>query len=101
MKVLVKLHKYLDLVGFCLFAPAVLQLILALSFGGVTYLWNSPQVIGLFCGAAATFLVWLLWNRHKGPDALLPPAMLACTAVWTSGLDQAFLMAASSGALSK
>ncbi|KAK4665413.1 hypothetical protein QC763_401570 [Podospora pseudopauciseta] len=99
MKVLVKLHKYLDLVGFCLFAPAVLQLILALSFGGVTYPWNSSQVIGLFCGAAATFLVWLLWNRHKGPDALLPPAMLARTAVWTSGLYQAFLMAAVYGAI--
>lgn len=99
LSVLYKLHKYLDLVGFCLFAPAVLMLIMALQFGGVTYPWNSSQVIGLFCGTGATFAVWLYWNYRKGSDALLPPAMLARTAVWTSGLYQAFLMAAIYGAI--
>ena len=99
MTVLPKLHHYLDLVGFCLFAPAVLQLILALQFGGTQFPWNSSQVIGLFCGAAATFAVWLWWNQRKGADALLPAAMVARTTVWTSGLYQAFLMAAVYGAI--
>lgn len=99
MAILRELHRHLDLVGFCLFAPAVLQLILALQYGGTTFPWNSSQVIGLFCGAAATFAVWLFWNRRKGADALLPPAMVARTAVWTSGLYQAFLMAAVYGAI--
>ncbi|RYP66871.1 hypothetical protein DL769_005903 [Monosporascus sp. CRB-8-3] len=99
MSVLPKLHHYLDLVGFCLFAPAVLQLILALQFGGTSHPWNSSQVIGLFCGAAATFIVWLFWNRSKGADALLPQSMVARTAVWTSGLYQAFLMSAVYGAI--
>jgi hypothetical protein len=97
--ILRKLHRYLDLVGFALFAPAVLQLILALQFGGTTLPWNSSQVIGLFCGAAATFVLWLIWNRYKGADALLPAAMVTRIAVWTSGLYQAFLMAAVYGAI--
>ncbi|KAK4116025.1 MFS general substrate transporter [Canariomyces notabilis] len=97
--ILRKLHRYLDLVGSSLFAPAVLQLILALQFGSTTFPWNSSQVIGLFCGAAATFVVWLIWNRYRGADALLPAAMITRTAVWTSGLYQAFLMAAVYGAI--
>ncbi|KAK4158685.1 major facilitator superfamily domain-containing protein [Cladorrhinum sp. PSN259] len=99
VQVLLKLHKHLDLIGFCRVAPAVLQLILALNFGGVTHPWKSPHVIGLFCGSAATFVVWFFWNRYKGADALLPPAMVSCTAVWTSGLFQSFLMSAVYGAI--
>ncbi|KAJ8062112.1 hypothetical protein OCU04_008673 [Sclerotinia nivalis] len=96
--ILPKLHHYLDLVGFALFAPAVLQLLLALQFGGNKYSWNSSQVIGLFCGAAVTFVVWLLWNRHKGDDALLPHSMISRRTVWSAGIYQAFLMSAVYGA---
>jgi hypothetical protein len=53
-----------------------LQLLLALQFGGRTYPWNSSQVIGLFVGAAATFAVWFLWNRHRGEDAMMPRALI-------------------------
>lgn len=56
-------------------------------------------MIGLFCGAAATFVVWLFWNRRKGDDALIPQSMVTRTAVWMSGLYQAFLMAAVYGAI--
>ncbi|KAI0421705.1 hypothetical protein F5X98DRAFT_219950 [Xylaria grammica] len=57
-----KLHRHLDLIGFFLLAPATLQLILALRFGGVNYPWNSSQVIGLFVGAFATGVAWVFWN---------------------------------------
>ncbi|EPE26279.1 MFS general substrate transporter [Glarea lozoyensis ATCC 20868] len=97
--VLAKLHHYLDLVGFALFAPAVLQLLLALQYGGNAYPWGSSRVIGLFCGSAATFGVWLLWNFHKGDDALLPRSMIRRTAVWASGAYQAFLMSAVYGGI--
>ncbi|KAI2602756.1 major facilitator superfamily domain-containing protein [Hypoxylon sp. NC1633] len=96
--VLVRLHQYLDLLGFVLFAAAVLQLILALQFGGNNYAWNSSQVIGLFCGSGVTGIVWFFWNRYKGEEALLPYSMISRTAVWSSGLYQAFLMAAVYGA---
>lgn len=99
VKVLPRLHHYLDLLGFALFAPAVLQLLLALQYGSQTYPWNSSRVIGLFCGAGATFAVWLLWNFRMGDRALLPHSLISRTTIWTSGMYQAFLMSAVYGAI--
>lgn len=92
--ILPHLHRYLHLVGFALFAPAVLQLLLALQYGGNEYAWNFSRVIGLLCGSGVTFIVWILWNRSKGEDDLLPHAMIGKMEVWTSGVYQGFLMAA-------
>ncbi|KAH8646477.1 efflux pump [Tricladium varicosporioides] len=99
LSILKKLHHYLDLIGFPLFAPAVLQLLLALQYGGNMYAWNSSQVIGLFCGSASIFIVWFFWNCHKGDDALLPHSMIHRTAVWASGVYQGFLIAAVYGGI--
>lgn len=97
--VLRSVHHHLDLVGFLLFAPAVLQLLLALQYGGNQYPWNSSRVIGLFCGAGATFIVWYIWNLRKGDDAMLPHSLISRTEVWSSGLYQAFLISAVYGAI--
>lgn len=97
-RAVVDLHHKLDLVGFVLFAPAVLQLLLALQFGGNDYVWGSSQVIGLFCGAGATFVVWLVWNLRMGDAAFLPASMIGRRTVWTAGLYQMLLMAAVFGA---
>ncbi|KAL9065886.1 MAG: hypothetical protein Q9161_007939 [Pseudevernia consocians] len=51
MSVVRSLHSDLDLVGFSIFAPALIMLLLALQWGGTTFAWNSSQIIGLFCGA--------------------------------------------------
>ncbi|KAI1204467.1 MFS general substrate transporter [Annulohypoxylon truncatum] len=96
---LLKLHQHLDLVGFFLFAPAVLQLLLALQFGGQAYPWSSSQVIGLFCGAAATAVVWFFWNLSRRDDAMLPLAMISQKNVLASGIYIAFLMSAVFGAI--
>ncbi|GAB1314339.1 hypothetical protein MFIFM68171_04549 [Madurella fahalii] len=92
LSVLPQLHHHLDLIGFTLFAPAVIQLLLALQYGGNEFAWNSSQVIGLFCGAAATGIVWLVWNNHKGDAALLPPAMIRRRTVWSAAMFNAFQM---------
>ncbi|KAI1281633.1 major facilitator superfamily domain-containing protein [Xylaria sp. FL0933] len=94
-----QLHRHLDLIGFVLFAPAVLQLLLALQYGGNQFPWNSSRVIGLFAGSAANFIVWFIWNRRKGNGALLPYAMIGRTAVWASGVYQGLLMAAVYGGI--
>lgn len=99
MSVVRQLHRHLDLIGFVLFAPAVLQLLLALQYGGNQFPWNSSRVIGLFCGSAANFAVWFFWNRHKGDGALLPYSMIGKTAVWASGVYQGLLMAAVYGGI--
>jgi hypothetical protein len=56
--VLQKLRR-LDLIGFSLFTPTTIQLILALQWGGIKFSWNSATVIGLFCGASGNLLVFL------------------------------------------
>lgn len=99
LTVLSKLHRHLDLIGFCLFAPAVLQLLLALQYGGNQFAWRSSQVIGLFCGSAATFAVWVLWNRHRGDDALLPHSMISRRMIWVSGLFQGLFMSSLYGSI--
>lgn len=89
--ILPQLHRKLDLVGFVLFAPAPIQLLLALQYGGQAYPWKSATVIGLFCGSAANFVVWGLWNYHKGDAALIPFSTAKKQAVWTSTVTQMLL----------
>ncbi|CAI7636444.1 unnamed protein product [Penicillium glandicola] len=84
LSVLRSLHTSLDLLGFAIFAPALLMLLLALEWGGTKFAWNSSEIIGLFCGAGATFIVFLLWNYHKGDAALLPFSIARQRAVWSS-----------------
>ncbi|ROW03612.1 hypothetical protein VPNG_07165 [Cytospora leucostoma] len=96
--VLQNIHHHLDLLGFALFAPAIVMLLLALQFGGNEYPWNSSQVIGLFCGAGAIFIVWMVWNYHKGADALLPVAIIRRRVIWMSGVNYTFLLSTLFGA---
>ncbi|EAQ84790.1 hypothetical protein CHGG_08804 [Chaetomium globosum CBS 148.51] len=67
-----RLHRELDLLGFALIAPACIQLLLALSWGGSKLAWESPTIIGLFCGAGATGLLWIAWDWYRGDEALIP-----------------------------
>lgn len=87
-----KLHHHLDLAGFVLFAGSVVQLLLALQYGGNQFPWRSSEVIGLFCGAAATFLAWFAWNYHQKDNALLPLSMISRRPVWAGALYQGLLM---------
>jgi hypothetical protein len=74
----------LDLVGFALFAPAAIQFFLALDYGGHQFAWNSATIIGLFCGAGATFIIFLVWEYFKGDNAMVPFSMFKHRAVWSS-----------------
>ena len=84
MSVVRTLHTSLDLVGFAIFASAFVMLLLALQWGGSTYAWSDSRVIGLFCGAGATAIVWLFWDHHKGDTALIPFSMVRQRTVWAS-----------------
>ncbi|KAJ5183451.1 hypothetical protein N7492_001067 [Penicillium capsulatum] len=77
-------RRELDLFGFALFAPAAIQLLLALEYGQGEHAWNSATVIGLFCGAGGTFIVFLLWEYRQGDRAMIPLAMVAQRTVWSS-----------------
>ncbi|KAI1775073.1 MFS general substrate transporter [Hypoxylon cercidicola] len=92
MKIVSKLHHHLDLLGFALLAPAIIQLLLALQYGGNQFAWNSSQVIGLFVGSGATFIVWGAWNYYRGDNALLPFSVMKRQVVWASALNYSFQM---------
>ena len=74
------------------------MLLLALQYGGNDFAWNSSQVIGLFCGSGANFIIWCAWNYHKGYDALLPFPIIKRRAIWASGANYTIVMSALFGA---
>lgn len=84
ISVLRSLHTSLDLFGFSIFAPALIMLLLALQWGGTAYNWNGSQIIGLFCGAGVTLVVFLFWDYHKGDAAMLPFSIASRRTVWAS-----------------
>lgn len=86
------LHNKLDLVGFFLFAPSCIMLLLAMQWGGNEYPWDSATVIGLFCGFAGNLIVWAIWNYYKRDKALIPFSMVGNTTVWTSCIFLGILM---------
>ena len=92
LAVLKTLPAKLDLIGFALFAPAIIQLLLALQWGGITYAWNGAKIIGLFCGAGGTFAVFLAWDYHKGDNAMIPFSMVGRRIVWSSCVTYGLFM---------
>ena len=68
--------KKLDLLGFAIFALAAIQFLLALEWGGTRYRWNSATILGLFCGAAGTFALFLTIEYRKGNAAMIPFPMV-------------------------
>ena len=67
-----ELPRRVDPVGFLLFAPAIIELLLAISWGGANFAWSSPTIIGLFCGSVATMVAFAMWSRYAGEKALIP-----------------------------
>ena len=84
----------LDLIGFALFSPAAIMLLLALQFGGNAYPWDSAVVIGLFCGAGITAVLFLLWERRRGDRAMIPFGIVRRRVVYCSALNGAALVVA-------
>lgn len=77
------LNKF-DLFGFVLFAPATIQLLLALQFGGNNFSWDSATIIGLFCGAGGTLILFILWEYYQKEDAMIPLSLIRQRPIWSS-----------------
>lgn len=91
LEVLPTFYKTFDLVGFVLFAPAAIMFLLALEWGGNEYPWNDSRIIGLFCGAGATAVVFLGWEYYKGRDAMIPFHLITQRVAYTSYANVAAL----------
>ncbi|KAI9149944.1 MFS-type transporter calB [Paramyrothecium foliicola] len=82
----------LDVQGFLLLSPTAVMFLMALQFGSAEYGWASSIVIGLFCGSAALFALFLVWEYKRGTEAMIPWPMVRKQVVWTSCLNYGFLM---------
>jgi MFS family permease len=76
----------LDLLGFSLFAPFSIMILMALQWGGQEYPWSSPTIIGLLCGGVGAFIVFLFWEWYIGEKAMIPFSILRKRVVWSSCL---------------
>lgn len=84
LSVLEIIRTKLDLFGFVLFAPAAIQFFLALDEGGRQYAWNSSVIIGLFCGAGAMIILFVIWEWRQGDNAMIPFSVIKLLPVWSS-----------------
>jgi hypothetical protein len=76
----------LDPVGFVLFAPTCIMVLLALQWGGSTYAWNSATIIGLFVGFGASLGTFFFWESRRGDTAMVPLSILRQRVIYSSCL---------------
>ena len=90
-----KTFKQLDPVGFILFAPFYVMLLLALEWGGTTYAWDSSRVLGLLIGSLHTLCVFIAWERYIGAEtSMLPLPLLRQRIIYSSCLTGLFQLGA-------
>ena len=65
--------KRLDPLGLLFFVPSMVCLILALQWGGTSYPWSAPRIIGLLVTFAITFVIFLV-VEFLTPDTAMAPA---------------------------
>ncbi len=63
-------HK-IDYLGASLLAGFAVGVVLATSWGGTTYPWGSPVIIGLFALSVLLLFGWWL-SAHRAPEPVLP-----------------------------
>lgn len=73
-----------DLIGFGIFAPASIMILLALQWGGSKYAWSSAIVIGLICGSVGAFCAFAAWEYHHGDHAMIPYSLVRQRVVYSS-----------------
>jgi hypothetical protein len=76
----------LDLPGFISFIPFITMLLLAIQWGGATYAWSSAPIIGLLCGTAGSFIIFIIIEIKVGEKAMLPLTILCKRKVICTGI---------------
>lgn len=64
--------KRLDPLGLFFFIPSMVSLILALQWGGTTYPWSDPKIIGLLVTFAFTIVIFLVIEALTPGTAMAP-----------------------------
>ena len=65
----------IDILGALLMLAATVTLLLALTFGGTSYPWSSPQILGLLAASAAGWLLFA-WRLMTAGEPFIPLSVL-------------------------
>ena len=82
------LQARIDYLGAALLTAAVTAWLLVLSWGGVSYAWTSPEVLGAAVAGVA-LVALLMAQERRAADPLLPPRVFG-NAVFQRGVVVAF-----------
>lgn len=93
-RVIRKIHREFDLLGFALLAPAVFLFVWVLTTAQLSgpFSWSSGAILGSLAGSTLLFGLWGYWNYRRGDNALLPVSTMTKRVVWASALTQWFIM---------
>ncbi|KAL6234755.1 hypothetical protein BDW75DRAFT_240777 [Aspergillus navahoensis] len=72
--------KNFDVIGTITLTGGTICLLLAISWGGNNFPWNSSRVIGGFVGGFALLLTFAIWENYA-KDPLMPPVFLRSRAI--------------------
>ena len=81
----------IDYLGIATLTPSLVAILLATSFGGTSYAWNSPQVIGLFAFGAVGLAAFVLVELRAAEPIL--PLRLFRNSIFTYANVAAFTIA--------
>lgn len=84
-----KHHVKVDYLGMAVMTPAITAFILAFTWGGNEYDWNSPQIIGLFVGFFVLTALFI-FVEHKASQPIIPLSLFR---------NKAFVLASTIGIL--
>ncbi|CAG9945077.1 unnamed protein product [Clonostachys rosea f. rosea IK726] len=68
--------KALDPLGVFFLAPSMVCLVLALQWGGTTYAWSAPRMIGLLVAFAILFVVFIVVEALTPTTAMAPARVI-------------------------
>jgi MFS family permease len=83
--------KEMDLPGAFFLISAITCLLLALSWGGVTYPWKNSKVWGCILGFGLLIIVFIVIQLRQGDHATIPGKILKQRTILASALTLAFL----------
>jgi len=83
-------ERRIDFVGAATLVGGVVPLLLALSWGGNTYPWTSPTILGLFALAAVMLIVFIQVER-RAVEPIIPLSLFANSVVTTSVIAFTFM----------
>jgi EmrB/QacA subfamily drug resistance transporter len=88
----------IDFAGAVTLVAAVTPLLLALSWGGITYAWASPQIVGLLL-LAGTMTAVFLWIETRAAEPIIPLRLFRINAIAVSCFCLALMAAAMFGTI--